>query len=142
METRSSLETALEAARPRLSRLLDFYRVPPDDAHGLLEDLAAVAAYRLPGLADPERWLSLNLQARCLLYWRRRCLADENTRISIRAGELAFLAVALGLTPEEIEVETGEPVQEVRRTLYRVLWRGLRSFLGEEVPPHDGGSEL
>jgi len=61
----------LEGVRPRLKRLLSNWRIPPDDAEDLLQDVLIALVFRWNQIRDPESWLAGTLRRHCLMYWRR-----------------------------------------------------------------------
>ena len=67
-----TLEELLEALRPRLTRILYCYSIPPEDAEDLLQTTLLTLCYKRAGIHDPEAWLAGTLRNRCLMYWRAR----------------------------------------------------------------------
>src|SRR5260370_26697344 len=65
----------LEAARPKLCRLLASLDVPVEDSEDLIHDsLVALLDHwqEIDGVVNPEAWLLGTLRITILQYWRRR----------------------------------------------------------------------
>lgn len=88
-----------------IDRILERYRVPPEDAQAILDDVMLTMLVKRDRIRDPERWLRKTLRNRCLQYWRKR------RRILYRVADRGILGI---LASEE--VEESEKV-ELRREL-------------------------
>jgi len=62
----------IERMRPRLRGVLARFRVPPQDAEDVLQEVFLVAYSKWGTVATREYWLLGVLRLKCALYWRRR----------------------------------------------------------------------
>jgi len=169
-ETQSpeALPELYERLRPRLRRVLQGHRVPPQDAEDLVQTAFLLAIAKWDELRDPEAWLVGTLKKRCILYWRRR-LVHEERQVQLMESDLArrieprhdlhdrlcdlgkawhqlthaqrnllALRFLLGMSPQEVAQAMGLAHGSVRRTAYRALEQ-LRGELGtRRRPPKPG----
>lgn len=70
------LPLLLERLKPRIDRILAYFRVPPCDAQDLLQNLALQTFQRWSEIEQHESWFIVTLRKRCLVYHRDRRLAD------------------------------------------------------------------
>ena len=66
------LRSELEPMRPRLLGILRRFRVPPEDAEDLLQDVLVDFVQKRRFIEDPEGWLVIVTRRRCLDYSRQR----------------------------------------------------------------------
>ena len=57
---------------PRLRTILARYRIPFEDAEDLIQDALLLLVRKGTSLRNPEAYLCITLQFRCLMYWRSR----------------------------------------------------------------------
>jgi RNA polymerase sigma factor (sigma-70 family) len=58
-------------------RVLQYYRIPPEDAEDLVQETLLGALLKRPEIKSLGPWLYGALRLRCLNYWRRRRTADS-----------------------------------------------------------------
>ncbi|HXU31512.1 MAG TPA: hypothetical protein VN851_13110 [Thermoanaerobaculia bacterium] len=77
--------------QPKMARILARYRIPVDDAEGMVEELFSTLLLKRELISQPERWLLSSLQNRCLLYWRNQreklCRSLDAGLLSVFAGD-------------------------------------------------------
>lgn len=66
------VETLLVSLQPKMERILWHYRIPPQDAEDLVQEILTSFVRRFDRVHDNEAWLVSALKYQCLLYWRRR----------------------------------------------------------------------
>lgn len=66
------VETLLVGLRPKMERILWHYRIPPQDAEDLVQEILTSFVRRFDNVQNSEAWLVSALKYQCLLYWRRR----------------------------------------------------------------------
>lgn len=66
------VEPLLEGLRPRIEQILCHYRIPPQDAEDLVQEILISLVRRYESIHSPEAWLVTALKYQCLLYWRQR----------------------------------------------------------------------
>jgi len=65
-------EDFLEKVKPRLTRILAYFRIPVEDAEDELQEALFALLVNWQRVRDPEAWLMGALRRRCLMYWRTR----------------------------------------------------------------------
>jgi len=66
------VETLLVGLQPKMERILWHYRIPPQDAEDLVQEILISFVRRFDRVQNNEAWLVSALKYQCLLYWRRR----------------------------------------------------------------------
>jgi RNA polymerase sigma factor (sigma-70 family) len=74
---RHDLAALLEGSRPKLKRVLSQFRIPPEDAEDVLQELFVRFLYKSPTIELPEGWLVGTLRNLCLGYWHTRRLRER-----------------------------------------------------------------
>ena len=69
----------LEKIRPKMQGILRHYRIPPEDAEDVLQDIYLLLVYKWESLRSPENWLIGATKNRCIMYWRRRRRMQSRT---------------------------------------------------------------
>lgn len=64
---------------PRLRTILARYRIPFEDAEDLIQDALLLLVRKGTSLRNPEAYLRITLQFRCLMYWRSRSRQRQET---------------------------------------------------------------
>lgn len=113
--TTGSIDKLLVRTRTDLGRILARFRVPPEDADDLVQDVLVHYLHKRRQVRDPERWLKGALRKQCQMYWRSR-----RRRITVAVDETLL----------ELVAERRGPRQEqrlLRRNLSRLIdslqWR-------------------
>lgn len=118
--------------QPKMARILARYRIPVDDAEGIVEELFSTLQLKRELISQPERWLLSSLQNRCLLYWRNQ---REQLCRSLDAGLLSVFA------GDDVPVSEKESVRSRLGALAARLSPPCRERISqryglEPVPPH------
>lgn len=58
--------------RPKLCRILAWYRIPPEDGEDLVQTTLLLAMTRWCEIRSPAPWILGTLRNRCIMYWRGR----------------------------------------------------------------------
>lgn len=66
------LDEKVDQLEPKIERLLTRFRVPPDDAQQILDEIMLAMLTKRERIRDPERWLLRTLKNRCVMYWQNR----------------------------------------------------------------------
>jgi RNA polymerase sigma factor (sigma-70 family) len=74
---RDELPELLEELRPKVRRILRWFKIPPQDAEDLVQITLLLALAKWPEIETPAAWVLATLQYRCIIYWRERRLAKE-----------------------------------------------------------------
>ncbi len=132
-----SLEALLVSLRPRLRRLFARYQVPVEEGEDILQQALLALVVKGQEVFCPEAWLLGTVRNRCLLYWRRRRRALQD---SMDPRLLEALAAPT------------QPLQEIddlRRDLEKLIGglplrcqRFFRLRYGEELALHDVSARL
>lgn len=69
----------LEKIRPKMQGILRHYRIPPEDAEDVLQDIYLLLVYKWESVRSPENWLIGATKNRCIMYWRRRRRMQSRT---------------------------------------------------------------
>lgn len=69
--TSASFEDFLKKIRPRLKRIVAYYRIPPADAEDVLQQSLLALIYNWERVQDPQAWMFGTLKRHCLMYWRK-----------------------------------------------------------------------
>lgn len=117
----------LEKIRPKMQGILRHYRIPPEDAEDVLQDIYLLLVYKWETLRSPENWLIGATKNRCIMYWRRR------RRMQSRTAEVETLEHFAEAPPQK----TAELHLDVNRAFARLPERcrtvlRLRYGLGYE----------
>jgi RNA polymerase sigma-70 factor (ECF subfamily) len=59
--------------------ILRHYRIPPEDAEDVLQDIYLLLVYKWESVRSPENWLIGATKNRCIMYWRRRRRMQSRT---------------------------------------------------------------
>jgi RNA polymerase sigma factor (sigma-70 family) len=97
-ELRAFQEQVIASARPRLERILGRFRIPPEDAEDILQDVQLLMLYKWNNLHSPEHWLVGTTENRCIMYWRKR------RKLPMMVGEEALDRSAEAPTQEATDV--------------------------------------
>lgn len=65
-------ERLVVTQRPKLSRVLRRYQIPPEDAEDLVQETFLILWQKFDEVRHPEGWLLVTLRNRCIMYWRAR----------------------------------------------------------------------
>jgi RNA polymerase sigma-70 factor (ECF subfamily) len=138
LPTSAEVQDFLTQARPKLKRLLQSCRVPPEDAEDLIQDTLLILICRWEQTADMasrEAWLFGTLRNTILQYWRRR------TR-ERRLLEALALELSLSHAPPQERQDSARDVESITAGLPRrdrqILW--LRYAL--ELGPQEAAQAL
>ena len=66
------LEGILRALRPRLGAMLASFRIPPQDADDLLQNVLLQFHCKRSQIRTPDAWIPCALRLECRMYWRTR----------------------------------------------------------------------
>lgn len=106
------VESVLLELRPRMEAILRHYRIPPQDADDLVQEIFVSFVRRFRSVQNPKAWLQSALKYQCLLYWRRRrkqlCEAVDASLLEILAEH------------EVPEVERHDRVRDLEKFLKRI----------------------
>ncbi len=80
----AAFEALISEMRPRLRGILARYRIPPQDAEDVLQEVLLVAFRKWSTIASREYWLLGVMRLKCALYWRRK----RNSRVEACESEL------------------------------------------------------
>ena len=125
------LEHLLEELRPRLAAVLSSFRVPPDDADDLLQDVLLQFLRKRALIRLPEVWLLGALRNACRMYWRSR---SRRFTTAVDGALLDLVADAAEVPPQESRLLRRNLSQRIARLDWRcrsVL--RLRYHLGYEA---------
>lgn len=62
----------MEPLEPEIERILARFRIPPDEAHEILDEVMLTLLTKRARIKNPQRWLARSLKSRCVLYWQER----------------------------------------------------------------------
>jgi RNA polymerase sigma factor (sigma-70 family) len=155
--TQDRLAETLKQLRPRLNQILWSFRLKPEEAEDLLQDVFVVALDHLgrTRIEDLDAWIVVTLRNQCLMFlrkeearlrresvWAELLLARQAGRErDLRAGLLSSLAMLpskhrillhlrlAGYSNREIATLTGFTIHVVRKNQIVAL-RRLRKLLG------------
>jgi RNA polymerase sigma-70 factor (ECF subfamily) len=149
--------------RPKLCRILAWYRIPPEDAEDLVQTTLLLAMTRWCEIRSPAAWILGTLRNRCIMYWRGRrrhtagfvpiepiehqlsveppqvhqaLLADVEElcrKLSPRHRRVLTLRCHHELSPQEVARATGLRKSSVGKIVRRVRTR-LRRAAGRQPP--------
>jgi RNA polymerase sigma factor (sigma-70 family) len=158
----------LEKIRPKMQGILRHYRIPPEDAEDVLQDIYLLLVYKWETLRSPENWLIGATKNRCIMYWRRRRRMQSRTaeveslehfsepppqktaelhldvnrafaRLPERCRTVLRLRYGLGYEPKEVADRLGYS----RLSIGKVTNRCFKALVGamEEPREVEGGEE-
>lgn len=105
------VQRLLDALRPKLGGILASFRIPPQDADDLLQNVLLQYVKKRSHIRAPEVWLPGALRNECRMYWRTR---GRSFTTAVDAAILDTVCEDTGVPPQERTV--------MRRTLGR--WIG------------------
>lgn len=66
------VQEQVDVLEPRIEQVLHRFRVPPEEAQAILDEIMLAMLTKRDRIRNPERWLLRTLKNRCLLYWQER----------------------------------------------------------------------
>jgi RNA polymerase sigma-70 factor (ECF subfamily) len=124
---------ALEEERRLFRRVLQYYRIPPEDAEDLVQETLLVAVTKWPEIESLGPWLYGALRLRCISYWRRRRTADSVVvRLAARLDEDQGPPLPPGQEHRERQVVLAELARRLPLRYRRLLT--MRFQLGMTPP--------
>jgi RNA polymerase sigma factor (sigma-70 family) len=153
---------ALDRIRPRLKQVLWHFRLRPEEAEDVLQEVVILALDHLKRteIADLDGWLVVTLRNRCVMFYRseaarhrREAVWAERLAARWTSGDIDFLTTVrrylstlpgrdrqilqlrlAGCSYLEVVAQTGYSIHVVREVNLSVL-RRLRSLLGLAARP-------
>lgn len=121
------VESVVRRVRPQLVGVLRRFRIPPDDAQDLIQEVCVDYLERADGIRDPDRWFVGALRKACLAFIRteRRRLYDA---VDAALLDLAACPGSCSQERESLLASLGRRIRELGERCRELLW--MRYELG------------
>lgn len=121
------VESVVRRVRPQLVGVLRRFRIPPDDAQDLIQEVCVDYLERADDILDPDRWFVGALRKACLEFIRteRRRLYDA---VDAALLDLAACPGSCSQERESLLASLGRRIRELGERCRELLW--MRYELG------------
>jgi RNA polymerase sigma factor (sigma-70 family) len=119
------IESVVRRVRPELVRVLRRFRIPPEDARDLIQEVCLAYVSKADGIADPDFWFVGALRRSCLMFIRseRRRLYDAVDEALL---DLASCPEEVPQERESLLASLGRRIRELGERCRELLWLRYR----------------